>query len=169
VAGRLKVVFLPNFNVSMGERVYPAADPRSRSRWPARKRAAPATMKLALNGRPDHRQPSTAPTSTSASLVGDDNFFLFGMTAEEVQARKNAGYRPHEPLAASRELRSALAQIASGVFFRRRLQPLSARFVDNLLVEDPYMLLADFDSYVAAQDRAEQAFRMSSAGPGCRS
>jgi hypothetical protein len=80
------------------------------------------------------------------------------MTADEVQARKAAGYRPYEPLAASRELRSALAQLASG-FFSGGDANLARPLVDNLLVDDPFMVLADFDAYVAAQDRAEQAYR----------
>src|SRR6185436_17474222 len=114
-------------------------------------------MKLALNGALTIGTLDGANIDIRA-LVGDDNFFLFGMTAEEVQAHQAAGYRPHEPLSASRELKAALARIASGTFSggdTARFRPL----VDNLLVDDPFMVLADFDAYVAAQDRAEHAYR----------
>jgi hypothetical protein len=157
VAGRLKIVFLPNFNVSLGERVYPAADLSEQISLAGKEASGTGNMKLALNGA------LTIGTLDGANidirgLVGEENFFLFGMTADEVQARKAAGYRPHEPLAASRELRSALAQLASGVFSGGDAS-LARPLVDNLLVDDPFMVLADFDAYVAAQDRAEQAYR----------
>jgi starch phosphorylase len=157
VAGRLKVVFLPNFNVSLGERLYPAADLSEQISLAGKEASGTGNMKLALNGALTIGTLDGANIDIRA-LVGDDNFFLFGMTAEEVQARKAAGYRPHDPLAASRELKSALARIAAGHFTggdTGLVRPL----VDNLLVDDPYMVLADFDAYVAAQDRAEQAYR----------
>ena len=108
-------------------------------------------MKFALNGA------LTIGTLDGANieireLVGEDNFFLFGMTADEVQAQQAAGYHPRQHYAASGELGEALDQIASGRFSggdANLFRPL----VDSLLSDDPYMLLADFDSYVEAQDR----------------
>jgi starch phosphorylase len=157
VAGRLKVVFLPNFNVSLGERVYPAADLSEQISLAGKEASGTGNMKLALNGA------LTVGTLDGANIdilhaVGNSNFFLFGMTSEEVQARKQAGYRPQEPLAASRELKAALARIASGHFTGGNTD-LVRPLVDNLLIDDPYMVLADFDAYVAAQDRAEEAYR----------
>jgi starch phosphorylase len=157
VAGRLKVVFLPNFNVSLGERVYPAADLSEQISLAGKEASGTGNMKLALNGA------LTIGTLDGANidirrLVGADNFFLFGMTAEEVQARKAAGYTPREYLAADLELSEALYQISSG-HFAGGDGSLHRPIVDSLLREDQYMLLADFRSYVEAQDAAERAYR----------
>jgi starch phosphorylase len=157
VAGRLKVVFLPNFNVSLGERLYPAADLSEQISLAGKEASGTGNMKLALNGA------VTIGTLDGANidireLVGDDNFFLFGMTADQVEARKAAGYNPRDYLAASPELGAALEQIGSGRFAggdAARFRPI----VDSLLGDDPFMLLADYRSYAEAQDRAEQAFR----------
>ncbi|MGE3913361.1 MAG: glycogen/starch/alpha-glucan family phosphorylase, partial [Chloroflexota bacterium] len=157
VGGRLTVVFLPNFNVSLGERVYPAADLSEQISLAGKEASGTGNMKLALNGA------ITIGTQDGANieireLVGDDNFFLFGLTAEEVQARKAAGYHPRDHLTKDRELGAALAQIASGRFSGGDAS-LFRPIVDSLMGEDPYMLLADFRSYVEAQDRAEHAYR----------
>ena len=157
VAGRLKVVFLPNFNVSLGERVYPAADLSEQISLAGKEASGTGNMKLALNGA------LTIGTLDGANieireLVGDENFFLFGLTAEEVQERKALGYQPRKHLAESGELGAALAQIASGRFSSGDAS-LFRPIVDSLLGDDPYMLLADYRSYVEAQDRVEQAYR----------
>ena len=157
VAGRLKVVFLPNFNVSLGERVYPAADLSEQISLAGKEASGTGNMKLALNGA------LTVGTLDGANidirgLVGEENFFLFGMTAEEVAARQAAGYAPRDRLAGDSELGAALAQIASGRFSggdASRFSPI----VDNLLSQDPYMLLADFRSYLEAQEAVERAYR----------
>jgi starch phosphorylase len=157
VAGKLKVVFLPNFNVSLGERVYPAADLSEQISLAGKEASGTGNMKLALNGA------VTIGTLDGANvdirqLVGADNFFLFGMTAEEVEARKAGGYHPRAHLAGSPELGAALAQIAAG-HFSGGDGSLYRPLVDSLLGEDPYMLLADYQSYLEAQDAAEQAYR----------
>ncbi|MFN8637670.1 MAG: glycogen/starch/alpha-glucan phosphorylase, partial [Chloroflexota bacterium] len=157
VNGKLKVVFLPNFNVSLGERVYPAADLSEQISLAGKEASGTGNMKLALNGA------LTIGTLDGANidireLVGDDNFFLFGMTAEEVEARKAAGYHPQECISASQELGAALARIASG-HFSHGDATLFRPIVDNLMQDDPFMVMADFDAYVAAQDRVEHAFR----------
>jgi glycogen phosphorylase len=157
VAGRLKVVFLPNFNVSLGERVYPAADLSEQISLAGKEASGTGNMKLALNGA------VTIGTLDGANieireLVGEENFFLFGLTAEQVEARKAAGYHPGTYLSADAELDAAVAQIASGRFSNGDAS-LFRPIVDSLLGEDPYMLLADYRSYVDAQDRAEQVYR----------
>jgi starch phosphorylase len=157
LAGRLKVVFLPNFNVTLGERIYPAADLSEQISLAGKEASGTGNMKLALNGA------VTIGTLDGANieirdLVGADNFFLFGLTAEQVQARQAAGYRPADDADASPRLREALYQISTGHFSGGNgdlYQPL----VHGLLMADPYMLLADFEPYLAAQDAAERAFQ----------
>ncbi|MCC7370269.1 MAG: glycogen/starch/alpha-glucan phosphorylase [Chloroflexi bacterium] len=157
VAGRLKVVFLPNFNVSLGERVYPAADLSEQISLAGKEASGTGNMKLALNGA------LTIGTLDGANieirqLVGDENFFLFGLTAEEVAEHKARGYRPRDYVTADRELSLALDQIASG-HFSDGDAGLFRPIVDNLLNDDPFMLLADFRSYIETQERAEHAYR----------
>ena len=157
VAGKLKVVFLPNFNVSLGERVYPAADLSEQISLAGKEASGTGNMKLALNGA------LTIGTLDGANIdirnrVREENFFLFGMTAEEVQVHKATGYRPREHTIGNPELGAALAQIASGHFSdgdTSRFRPI----VDGLLSDDPYMLLADYRAYIEAQDAVEVAYR----------
>jgi hypothetical protein len=157
IGGRLKIVYLPNFNVSLGERVYPAADLSEQISLAGKEASGTGNMKLALNGA------LTIGTLDGANidirtLVGEHNFFLFGMTAEEVQVHRATGYHPREHLIGNPELKAALAQIAAGHFSdgdAARFSPI----VDSLLGDDPYMLLADFRSYVEAQDAVEAAYR----------
>jgi len=157
VAGRLKVVFMPNFNVSLGERIYPAADLSEQISLAGKEASGTGNMKLALNGA------LTIGTLDGANVdirehVGADNFFLFGMTAEEVAARKAAYYRPRDFVSENPDLAQALAQIAAGSFSGG--DPLLyGPLVDDLLDHDTYMLLADFRAYVDAQDAVEQAYR----------
>jgi hypothetical protein len=149
-------VFLPNFNVTLGERIYPAADLSEQISLAGKEASGTGNMKLALNGA------VTIGTLDGANieirdLVGADNFFLFGLTAEQVQAKQAAGYRPAEYADKSPRLSEALHQIAIGHFSGGNsdlYQPL----VHDLLTADPYMLLADFEPYVAAQHEAERAF-----------
>jgi starch phosphorylase len=114
-------------------------------------------MKFALNGA------MTIGTLDGANVeireqVGDENFFLFGLTADEVQRRKREGYNPHQIYDANPQLREVIDLISSGHFSngdRNLFRPL----VDSLLYHDDYMLLADFDSYLAAQAKVDEAWR----------
>jgi starch phosphorylase len=155
-AGRLRVAFLPDFNVTLAERIYPAADLSEQISLAGMEASGTGNMKFALNGA------VTIGTLDGANveireLVGAESFFLFGMTTEEVAAQRAAGYRPRKYYEADAELRRALDAIAGGAFSggdRERFAPL----VDSLLHEDRYMLLADYRPYVDAQAAAGRAY-----------
>lgn len=154
--GRLAVVFLPNFNVSLAERIYPAADLSEQISLAGKEASGTGNMKFALNGA------LTIGTLDGANVeirerVGAENFFLFGLTAEEAEGRKAAGYSPRQHYYADAELRQAIDAVAAGEFSggnRELFQPL----VDSLLYEDPYMLCADFRSYIDRQEEVERAY-----------
>lgn len=156
VAGRLKVVFLPNFSVKLGHRLYPAADLSEQISTAGKEASGTGNMKFAMNGA------LTIGTLDGANIeireeVGADNFFLFGLTAEEVERTLAAGYRPRGFYEANLELRAAIDLIGSGLFShgdRSVFQPL----IDNLLNHDPYLLLADYASYVACQEAVGAAW-----------
>ena len=152
----LKVVFLPNFNVSLGEVIYPAADLSEQISLAGKEASGTGNMKFALNGA------ITIGTLDGANIeirerVGADNFFLFGLTAEEVMAWQARGYRPADQVARQPELRAALDLIASGAFGGDR--GMFRSIVDNLVQHDTFMLLADYPAYIEAQDRVEVAYR----------
>ena len=115
VAGRLKVAFLPNFNVTLGERIYPAADLSEQISMAGKEASGTGNMKFALNGA------LTIGTLDGANieireLVGAENFFLCGLTAEEVMALKAGGYNPLEYYMRIPELKRAIDAIAAGAF-----------------------------------------------------
>ncbi|GLJ79773.1 starch phosphorylase [Microbacterium imperiale] len=154
--GRLKVVFPPNYNVTLAERVIPAADLSEQISLAGKEASGTGNMKFALNGA------LTIGTDDGANveireLVGDDNFFLFGMSEPEVEELWARGYRPGEFAQADDELRRALDLISSGVFSggdRSTFEPI----VSNLLYDDRFMVLADYTSYIAAQERVDAAY-----------
>ena len=156
VAGRLKVVFLPNFNVNLGERIYPAADLSEQISMAGKEASGTGNMKFALNGA------LTIGTLDGANieirdLVGAENFFLFGLTAEEVMTLKAHGYNPLEYYMQIPELKRAIDAIAAGVFAggdRSIFQPIVASLITN----DEFLVLADYHAYVAASERAAHAY-----------
>jgi starch phosphorylase len=156
VGGRLRVVYLPDYNVSFGERVYPAADLSEQISLAGKEASGTGNMKFGLNGA------LTVGTLDGANIeireaVGADNFFQFGLTSDEVYAAKAQGYQPGKYHDSNPALRRALDAIANGDFSggdRNLFQPL----VDSLRYPDTYMLLADFQSYVDCQDRIQAAF-----------
>jgi starch phosphorylase len=157
VAGRLAVAFLPNFNVTLGERLYPAADLSEQISLAGYEASGTGNMKFALNGA------LTIGTLDGANVeirerVGAENFFLFGLTAQEAAAWKARGYRPREEYERNAELRAALDAVAAGVFSGADAE-LFRPIVDDLLGRDEYMVLADYAAYVACQDTVDQAFR----------
>jgi starch phosphorylase len=157
VRDRLKVVFLPNYSVTLGQLVYPAAELSEQISLAGKEASGTGNMKFAMNGA------LTIGTMDGANIeirdeVGEDQFFLFGLTAEEVYALRRQGYRPKDFLADDLELQSVLELIGSG-FFSRGHSDLFAPLVNDLLNHDPYMLLADYASYAACQSRADEAYR----------
>ena len=155
-SGRLKVVFIPDFNVKTGQRVYPAADLSEQISTAGKEASGTGNMKFALNGA------LTIGTLDGANVeireaVGEENFFLFGLTAEAVAERKARGYDPREPYDSDPELRDALNLIGSG-FFSRGDRDLFRPIVDSLLGRDDYLVLADYRAYVDAQERAGKAY-----------
>jgi starch phosphorylase len=156
VEDRLKVVFLPDFNVKNGQMVYPAADLSEQISTAGKEASGTGNMKFALNGA------LTIGTLDGANIeirdaVGADNFFLFGLTASEVSELKGGGYNPRDYYQSNGQLREVIFLIGSGAFSngnRELFRPL----VDSLLDRDEYLLLADYQSYVEQQDQVSQAF-----------
>ena len=157
VRGRLKVVFLPNYNVKLGQRVYPAADLSEQISLAGMEASGTGNMKFAMNGA------VTIGTLDGANIeireeVGAENFFLFGLTAPEVEKHKQEGYNPRAVSDANPVLQEILASLAGGEFShgdRSLFEPL----VNSLLTSDEYMLLADYQSYVDCQDRVSLAYK----------
>ncbi len=156
VEGRLKVIFPPNYNVTLAERVIPAADLSEQISLAGKEASGTGNMKFALNGA------LTIGTDDGANveireLVGDDNFFLFGMSEPEVEALWARGYKPAEFYQRDPQLRSAIDLIASGAFSggdRSVFEPV----VSNLLYDDRFMVLADYATYIGAQAKVDAAY-----------
>jgi glycogen phosphorylase len=155
--GLIKVSFLPNFNVSSGQRVYPAADVSEQISTAGKEASGTGNMKFTMNGA------LTVGTLDGANIeirdaVGATNFFQFGLTVDEVEALRASGYRPRDVIEGNERLRGVLDLIASGHFSGGDTQ-LFRPLLDELIHYDPYLLLADFDSYVACQARVDAAYR----------
>jgi starch phosphorylase len=161
VGGRLKVVFFPDFNVKNAHGIYPAADLSEQISTAGKEASGTGNMKFMFNGA------LTIGTLDGANVemreeAGADNFFLFGLNAEEVERIKREGYRPQSFVEGNAELREALDAIAAGRFSRgdrEMFRPL----VDNLLHADPFLVLADYADYVACQERVDAAWKDTSA------
>ncbi len=156
VKHRLKVLFLPDYNVTFGQKVYPAADLSEQISTAGKEASGTGNMKFAMNGA------LTIGTLDGANIeirdaVGHENFFLFGLTAPQVVATKNAGYHPRMIYEANPVLRDVLDGIANGEFSRGD-RSLFRPLVDGLLDSDPYLLLADYQSYVDCQDQVSATF-----------
>ncbi|MDX1977210.1 MAG: glycogen/starch/alpha-glucan phosphorylase [Pseudanabaenaceae cyanobacterium bins.68] len=155
VRGRLKVVFLPNFSASQGQVIYPAADLSEQISTAGKEASGTGNMKFTMNGA------CTIGTLDGANIeireeVGEDNFFLFGLTTEEVYAKKAQGYNPAEYISA--ELAEVLERIASGHFSSGNTE-LFKPLLDSLMYHDTYMLFADFQSYRDCQVKVSHAYR----------
>ncbi|KUR76289.1 glycogen/starch/alpha-glucan phosphorylase [Novosphingobium sp. Fuku2-ISO-50] len=149
VGGLLKVVFVPNYNVSLAERLIPAADLSEQISTAGMEASGTGNMKFALNGA------LTIGTLDGANIeikdhVGDDNIVIFGLTAEQVAEKRANGYNPRAVIDGSRELRQAVSAIASGVFSPDEPDRY-ASLMGGLYDSDWFMVAADFDSYHAAQ------------------
>ena len=155
--GLLKVVFLPNYNVSLAETVIPAVDLSEQISTAGMEASGTGNMKMALNGA------LTVGTLDGANvelrdLVGEDNIFIFGLTASEVETARAHGIDARAPIAASRVLREALDEIASGVFSTDEAGRYRG-LVDTLTHHDYFMVCADFDAYWRTQIRIDEAWR----------
>ena len=157
VRGLLKVVFVPNYNVSLAEIMMPAADLSEQISTAGMEASGTGNMKFALNGA------LTIGTLDGANVeikenVGDDNIFIFGLTTEEVEKRRANGYDPRAVIEGSPELAQALAAISSGVFSPDDPQRYR-ELLDGLYQHDWFMVAADFDSYAATQREVDRVWR----------
>ncbi|MEV8877297.1 glycogen/starch/alpha-glucan family phosphorylase, partial [Mesorhizobium ciceri] len=159
VRGLLKVVFVPNYNVSLAEIMMPAADLSEQISTAGMEASGTGNMKFALNGA------LTIGTLDGANVeikecVGDDNIFIFGLTTAEVAERRNNGYDPRAVIEGSPELAQAVAAVSSGVFSPddpERYRDL----INGLYNSDWFMVAADFDAYAAAQREVDAVWRNS--------
>ena len=157
VNDRLKVVFYPDFNVKQAQWIYPAADLSEQISTAGKEASGTGNMKFSMNGA------LTIGTLDGANVeireeVGAENFFLFGLTADEVFEAKSTGYNPRQYYESNGELRQAIDLISSG-YFSSSDTALFKPLVDSLLYHDEYMLLADYQSYIDCQDRVSQVYR----------
>jgi glycogen phosphorylase len=157
VAGRLVVVYPPNYDVTMAQWVVPAADLSEQISTAGKEASGTGNMKLSLNGA------LTIGTLDGANveirrLVGAENFFLFGLTEDQVSATRAGGYDPRRLYEADAELRWAVDQIAGGRFSPGE-PDLFRPLVDDLLGHDEFLVLADYAAYVACQDEVDDAWR----------
>ena len=154
--GKLKVAFLPNYRVSLAEKIIPAADLSEQISTAGKEASGTGNMKLALNGA------LTIGTLDGANIeireaVGADNFFLFGLTAQDVANAWAAGYKPWEIYESTPRLKEVVDLIAAD-FFNPDEPGLFRPLTDHLMRTDSYMLLADFQSYVDCQGRVADAY-----------
>ena len=158
IADKLKIVFIPNYGVSVAEVIMPGADLSEQISTAGTEASGTGNMKLALNGA------LTIGTDDGANIeirqsVGDDNIFIFGKLAHEVAALRAAGYQPMRLYEADPQLKAVLDSIAAGAFSAD--EPARYRgLIDSLLWGgDHYLLLADYAAYVAAQGRVDALYR----------
>jgi starch phosphorylase len=151
------VVFFPDFNVTNAQFIYPAADLSEQISTAGKEASGTGNMKFSLNGA------LTIGTLDGANVeireeVGAENFFLFGLTAAEVAEVKGRGYRPRGHYEQNETLREVIDFIASGALGHGDAE-LFRPIVENLLDSDPFLLLADYQAYIDAQDRVSALWR----------
>jgi len=152
----LRVVFIPDFGVKYGQRIYPAADLSEQISTAGYEASGTGNMKFSFNGA------LTIGTLDGANVeirqeVGEENFFLFGLLESEIQELKSTGYNPKGYYENNPELKRAIDMISSG-YFSKGDTGLFKPLVDNLLNYDTFMLLADYESYIKCQDRVSMSF-----------
>lgn len=152
----VQVIFLPNYRVSLAERIIPAADVSEQISTAGKEASGTGNMKFSLNGA------LTLGTLDGANIeirqaVGPENFFLFGLTEQQVAERQWQGYRPREYYEKNAELKAAIDLIDSG-FFSPEDPELFRPLVQSILEEDRYMVLADFEAYCKAQEDVARAY-----------
>lgn len=157
VRGRLRVAFVPDFNVKTSQYVYPAADLSEQISTAGKEASGTGNMKFALNGA------LTIGTLDGANIeirkeVGPENFFCFGMTVEEVNALKARGYNPEQVVQQDAGLRRVFDHLAIGTFSRGDKE-LFRPLIENLLKHDPFMVLADYAAYVKCQEQVGSTYQ----------
>jgi starch phosphorylase len=157
----LKVAFVPNFNVQNAHLIYPAADLSEQISTAGKEASGTGNMKFMLNGA------LTIGTLDGANVemreeAGAENFFLFGLTEDEVERVKRDGYRPSDYVDANGELAAVLDLIGGGTFSHGDTEVFRP-LVDNLRYDDPFLVLADYASYIECQDRVSAAWQDTSA------
>ncbi|SPM28200.1 Glucan phosphorylase [Mycobacterium terramassiliense] len=153
----MRVAFVPNFNVQNAHLIYPAADLSGQISTAGKEASGTGNMKFMINGA------LTIGTLDGANVemreeVGPENFFLFGLTEQEVEAVKSNGYRPGGYIDGDDELRAVLDLIAGGTFSRGDTEVFRP-LVDNLRHDDPFLVCADYASYVECQQRVSAAWQ----------
>ncbi|MEI8258149.1 MAG: glycogen/starch/alpha-glucan phosphorylase, partial [Deltaproteobacteria bacterium] len=156
--GKLRVVFLANYRVSLAERIFPASDLSEQISTAGKEASGTGNMKFSMNGA------LTIGTLDGANIeiremVGEDNFFLFGLTADEVVALRREGYDPRAYYEENESLKAVIDLISSGFFEpedKKLFQPLISSLLDG---GDEYMVMADYASYVEAQQRVSELYR----------
>ncbi len=157
-AGKLRIAFLPDYDGTLAQKINPAADLSQQISTAGMEASGTGNMKLALNGA------LTIGTLDGANIeirehVGPENIFIFGLDADEVARRRAAGYRPRAEVDANPELARVLEMLASGRFSPDRPNE-AAPIVERLLADhEPYLVLADFAAYCAAQERVDELYR----------
>ncbi len=157
IKGKLTVLFMPNYRVSLAEKIIPATDLSEQISTAGKEASGTGNMKFALNGA------LTIGTLDGANIeimeeVGEKNIFIFGLKADEVARIKREGYKPWEYYEKSQELKGVLDLISSG-FFSPENPELFKPIVESLMSHDEYLLLADFDSYLECQDRVAELYQ----------
>ncbi len=157
VNGYLRVLFMPDFNVKNAQRLYPAADLSEQISLAGKEASGTGNMKFSMNGA------LTIGTLDGANIeirdeVGHEHFFLFGMTAPEVQHQQALGYQPWEFYQRDEQLRAAIDLISSGLFSHGDTE-LFRPLTDNLIHSDPFMVLADFHAYRERQQEVDHAYK----------
>jgi len=157
VGDKLKVVFYPNYEVSAAEILFPGSDLSEQISTAGTEASGTGNMKMALNGA------LTIGTLDGANVeikeeVGDENIFIFGLTTPQVAETKANGYNPRDYYYKNPALKEVLDMIASGFFSLEEPSRYQA-IVDNLLNNDNYLLLADYDSYIACQDEVAKVYQ----------
>ncbi len=156
VGDRLKVFFIPNYNVKIGHCVYPMTDLSEQISLAGKEASGTGNMKFSMNGA------LTIGTLDGANVeireeVGADNFFLFGLNVEEVMRQQANGYQPMDYYYGNENLKRAIDLISQG-HFSHGDRDLFKPIVDSLLYDDQYMLFADYQSYIDCQDSVAEAF-----------
>ena len=158
IEDKLKVVFLPNYRVSLAQRIVPAADLSEQISTAGKEASGTGNMKLSLNGA------LTIGTLDGANVeimeeVGEENIFIFGMTVDEVAALWKRGYHPQEFLDKNEELKAVVDWVGSNYFTPDEPHGVLSLLRDNLVYSDPFLCLPDYQAYCDAQIKVDAAYR----------